>query len=285
VLVFSHTERGTQVTPDGASFLLSHFLPPHVRDEITHGSLILQPLSVETRDLGYVLFEEAIPERFVGELLRTDLSRAIDSLHRSQRQAQSVESSVALRTEELRRTNNELLKLTKLDGLTGIANRAAFDSYIQEQWAAHLTDGCELSILLIDVDHFKEHNDRYGHVDGDKCLRRLAQSIRESVWSPVDLAARYGGDEFIVVLPHTDATGASAVAQRVHDSLAVFKSSSAGAVTPLFTVSIGVATIRPRPSMNPTEFVALADAALYAAKSGGRDRIATALDPETSPRP
>ena len=274
-------------------FTLDTVLPLGLQPLLSKGAWTMQPLSMDGHDLGYVLFEQSSQDPFVGELLRMDLSRAINSLQNNARHAASLEAHarsledlVAIRTAELRteiasrtaaelellQVNLELIRLAKVDIPTGVANRAAFDSYLVEQWGAHQDAEESLSLLLIDVDHFKERNDQFGHLSGDACLRRVGQCLRDALWSPTDLAARYGGDEFVAVLPNTGHLGALAVAHRVQRAIRAMRPTEDG---PPPTVSIGLATMTPSPRSDPNELIAAADAALYCAKSSGRDRVSS----------
>ncbi|WP_198321171.1 diguanylate cyclase domain-containing protein [Azohydromonas aeria] len=178
----------------------------------------------------------------------------------------------------LRRMTAELEALARSDALTGLANRRVFDERLERECARTLRRGGPLSLLLVDVDHFKAYNDHYGHAAGDACLREVAAALRASVHRPDDLAARYGGEEFALLLPETDATGADTVAARVLDALAVrglphAASRSAAHVS----ASIGVACLRPEDEVLDRAAAAAAlleqaDQALYAAKAAGRAR-------------
>ena len=287
-VVLSHVDGRTTATTKGESFDLRAILPASLLAHLSESCLMLQPLSVQGSDLGYVLFEQAAPDRFVWEQLRMDLSRAISTLQENRRHAEALERLVAVRTaqleaevanrtraeRELRLVNQDLMRLTNLDGLTDIANRSAFDRYLTEQCAAHVEDGQPMSVLLVDVDHFKELNDGFGHLSGDRSLQVLARCLREVLWSPDDLAARYGGDEFAAILPSTDAYGAAAVALRLRKAV----ESASVADGHRFTVSIGAATVFPDRSSTPSDVVSLADSALYEAKEQGRDRVVSRTD-------
>ncbi|NBD19219.1 diguanylate cyclase [Aquabacterium fontiphilum] len=175
--------------------------------------------------------------------------------------------------QEVQRLNQELGELARRDGLTGLANRRAFDEALALEWDRARRTGRPLALLMVDVDHFKAYNDHFGHPAGDTCLVRLAEALSAVVRRPGDQAARYGGEEFTVLLPDTDEAGAEATARRLTeevDRLALpHPKSSAGRHV---SVSIGVAVARPDGQMARDNLVDRADAALYAAKHGGRHR-------------
>lgn len=133
-----------------------------------------------------------------------------------------------------------------------------------------------MALLFIDVDRFKELNDTHGHLFGDNCLKHLAVCLTEATWSPTGLAARYGGDEFAVILPATEASEAEAVAARLHEAVQAPAVTGPGAASPVYTISIGVAATRPHSSMTPACLLNAVDQSLYEAKSGGRARVAPA---------
>jgi diguanylate cyclase (GGDEF)-like protein/PAS domain S-box-containing protein len=170
---------------------------------------------------------------------------------------------------------NKLAALATTDGLTGLANRRHFDERLQEEWARAKRDGTPLSLLLIDVDHFKKFNDQYGHQAGDGCLRSLARVLAEQAQRPADLAARYGGEEFVLLLPNTDAEGCEKVGQKVRDALREFGMLHAlNPPSKRVTVSLGGATNLPASgSSESTSLIEAADRALYNAKDSGRDRL------------
>jgi len=165
------------------------------------------------------------------------------------------------------------------DGLTGLANRRRFDQDLRIECERARRGHEDLALLLVDVDHFKRYNDRYGHVAGDACLRQVGGAIRSAIRRPADLAVRYGGEEFAVLLPQTDAAGAIAMAQRIVDAVAALE--LAHADSPLdgrMTVSVGWATARPDLDAAIVEsrgerLVEAADRLLYAAKAAGRGRV------------
>ncbi|OPY99660.1 diguanylate cyclase [Bradyrhizobium sacchari] len=170
---------------------------------------------------------------------------------------------------------DKLAALATTDGLTGLANRRAFDERLAEEWARARRDGTQLSLLLIDVDQFKKFNDHYGHLAGDGCLRALSRILSAHARRPGDLAARYGGEEFALLLPNTDQEGCAEVGegirQALHD-LAILHAQNPP--SRLVTASIGAATSFPSQiATDCSALVAAADRALYAAKDNGRDRL------------
>ncbi len=178
------------------------------------------------------------------------------------------------RAEEcLRAANAELQQTAMQDPLTGIGNRRLFDSVLlKEQRRAARTEQ-PVALLMIDVDHFKAYNDTYGHPAGDLCLQTVANTIARLAQRPADLAARFGGEEFAVLLPETDAQGAAALAERTREAVRQLHLPHCHGVDGVVTVSIGVAVVWPQRAESATgDIVAQADAALYAAKAQGRNR-------------
>lgn len=171
----------------------------------------------------------------------------------------------------------ELEVLSYRDSLTGVANRRMFDTLYPVEWAKARAIGEPLSLVVIDIDYFKQYNDHYGHVQGDECLRRVAQALDGGASRARDLCARLGGEEFVLLLPATDEEAARNVADRCRKLLAqkeiAHASSGVGRVV---TVSMGVGTIVPGAQDDPEVFLDRIDRRLYQAKSAGRDRICDA---------
>jgi len=165
------------------------------------------------------------------------------------------------------------------DGLTGLANRRRFDQDLRVECERARRGHEDLALLLVDVDHFKRYNDRYGHVAGDACLRQIGGAIRSAIRRPADLAARYGGEEFAVLLPQTDGAGAQAMAQRIVDAIAALALPHAGSpLGGIVTASVGWAAARPDVDTAVVEsrgerLVEAADRLLYSAKAAGRGRV------------
>jgi len=168
----------------------------------------------------------------------------------------------------------ELEELSFKDGLTGIPNRRMFNSIIETEWANALRNHQPLSVIMIDIDYFKQYNDHYGHIQGDDCLRRVAQVLSAAATRARDFLARFGGEEFVLVLPETDAEAAKNVAERCRSLIfkeQIFHEKSQ--VSQLLTVSLGVGTIIPTRSDTPLKFVDEVDRRLYQAKQKGRNCI------------
>lgn len=165
-------------------------------------------------------------------------------------------------------------QLASCDPLTGIANRRHFDQTIEREWLRAARDQTSLSVLLLDVDQFKVYNDDNGHLTGDHCLRQVVEAIRSVVSRPADLLARYGGEEFIVVLPNTDVAGARQMAQWIREAVEKARLPHAGNMPHgVITVSVGCATMVPRPESGHLHLLEAADQALYRAKASGRNCV------------
>jgi two-component system, chemotaxis family, response regulator WspR len=181
---------------------------------------------------------------------------------------------------ELEVKNKELELLSASDGLTGLANRRAFDLRLDAEWRRCAREKDPLSLILIDVDFFKKYNDTYGHVLGDDCLRGVAEVLARGAKRPADFAARYGGEEFAVVLPNTTAEGACTVADDLKRLVAERAMPHAGSTAaPHVTFSMGIAGWVPTDEHSPEVLITTADTALYRAKQAGRNGWALAETP------
>ncbi|MEW6255546.1 MAG: sensor domain-containing diguanylate cyclase [Pseudomonadota bacterium] len=179
-----------------------------------------------------------------------------------------------LRRELQRRAAAEadLAFLSITDGLTGLANRRRFDEVLAREWRRTQRTGASLALLFIDVDRFKQLNDRHGHARGDEVLRVLARVIDASLRRPSDMAARYGGEEFAVILPDTDREGARGIAEAIRSGLET-QTAQPGSGVPSATVSIGIQAVGPKTNLGIEGLMEGADRALYTAKSEGRNRV------------
>ena len=167
----------------------------------------------------------------------------------------------------------QLQEMAFHDGLTGVFNRRHFDDSLSLEWRTCMRDAQPLSVLLLDIDHFKRYNDTYGHLQGDECLRQVALEFQARCKRPRDMVARYGGEEFVALLPDTDVDGAVRKAREVVEAVAALQMRHAGSpAAQVVTVSIGVAAMVPRADANPETLLRHADDALYSAKLLGRNR-------------
>ncbi|MFI3189578.1 hypothetical protein BCS42_04985 [Crenothrix sp. D3] len=175
---------------------------------------------------------------------------------------------------QLEITNQRLHKLSMSDGLTQIANRRQFDSYLEQEWQRAMREKQSIALLIADIDFFKPYNDTYGHQGGDDCLKRVAQAIEEVLKRPTDLAARYGGEEFGVILPNTCIAGAIEISEQVCQAVRDLKiphekSSTASYVT----ISLGISCVIPEANHKLQDFIKTADNCLYKAKEQGRNQF------------
>ncbi|MCA1906203.1 MAG: diguanylate cyclase [Desulfarculus sp.] len=169
--------------------------------------------------------------------------------------------------------NRKLRGLSNQDGLTGVANRRHLDRILKREWSRAQRHKRELAAIMVDIDHFKAYNDRLGHLAGDECLRQVAQALAEGVQRGVDLVARFGGEEFCILLPENNATTAMALAEHLRRRVEALGISHPDSPTArVVTVSLGVATAAPRAGGQPVELVESADLALYQAKQRGRNQ-------------
>lgn len=176
--------------------------------------------------------------------------------------------------EQILRLQKELEELSFKDGLTGVANRRMFDSIIEVEWASARRSQKPLSLIILDIDHFKQYNDHYGHIQGDDCLRRVAQTLSSVGARARDFFARIGGEEFVLVLPETDAHAAKKIAERCRSEILGLQiPHESSSTSDRVTVSLGVGTIVPSHDANSITFIESVDRLLYQAKEEGRNRV------------
>jgi diguanylate cyclase (GGDEF)-like protein len=174
-----------------------------------------------------------------------------------------------------------LRSMSFVDGLTGIANRRQFDEALQREWRACLRTGTSLALVMIDIDHFKQFNDAYGHPVGDTCLRAIAGILHGEINRAHDLIARYGGEEFVCLLPDINLAGARIMAEQLRQAVQSLSiPHEASSIAPMVTISLGLALFIPTGKLTPEQLVAAADAQLYEAKHAGRNRVCCAASGE-----
>ena len=196
-------------------------------------------------------------------------------------QIQRDEAYRALRKsqQDLMETNLKLQRLTSLDGLTGLSNRRYFDEFIESEWKQAIRTNKPISLLMLDIDHFKQYNDFYGHLAGDEALKTVAQTVMLSFNRPRDLAARFGGEEFVVILPQTAASDLKMLANKVVHAVKALGLPNEGTIAGggKVTISAGGATFTPHSGDSYSALIDAADKALYEAKGTGRNRAITTV--------
>jgi diguanylate cyclase (GGDEF)-like protein len=245
-------------------------------------SLICAPLTIQNEIIGVIniSYPEAMAytasdlKLFVS--LTSQVAAAIQTVQyyeQLKEYSQTLEKKVAERTIELENAKCELEKLATIDQLTQLANRRKFDEYLQAEWQRLKREKSPLSLILCDVDYFKLYNDFNGHPVGDICLKKVAEVLQSTIRQPADLAVRYGGEEFAIVLSNTNSEGALKVAQRIQSAIEELKIPHyLSTISPYVTVSQGIASLLPHLENTPGELIQMADLGLYQAKNTGRNR-------------
>lgn len=186
----------------------------------------------------------------------------------------NVELDLSQTRDELTKVNERLAQLANLDGLTGLANRRAFDETLKRDFAESCRSGQPLSLVMIDVDHFKQYNDLHGHPEGDACLQQVAVAIESAARRPLDFVARYGGEEMVMLLPQTDTAGALVVAELARSAVEALQLPHSDRPLRKVSVSVGIATHASNGlGQSMQSLVKHADEALYQAKAAGRNRV------------
>jgi diguanylate cyclase (GGDEF)-like protein len=230
------------------------------------------PIRLGGRILGVLNLEGAGPEVFSRENL-TVFNTFADQLAGAIHMA-AINRELEDANARLTRANRRLSRLSSRDGLTGIANRRRFDRRLSLEWRRAARTERPLSLLLADIDCFKDFNDLHGHQQGDACLRQVAQALAKSLHRAGDLVARYGGEEFAVLLADTDEQHAATTAEMLRARVeAMAIPHGASAISPVVTLSLGMSTVRPAAGSRPRYLVERADRALYLAKREGRNRV------------
>jgi diguanylate cyclase (GGDEF)-like protein len=182
-------------------------------------------------------------------------------------------AQLAERERELIATNDRLTVIASIDMLSGLANRRGFQSRLDFEWMKARQYDSELSLLMIDVDHFKLYNDTYGHPEGDVCLSRLGETLSAVAAETIGFAGRYGGEEFCLLLPNTDSARALEIGETVRVAVQSLAMPHITSPHQAVTVSVGVACTVPNDNQSPGDLIEAADAALYAAKHSGRNAV------------
>lgn len=208
------------------------------------------------------------------ELLRSSVEERTRALADAVAELDAARAQLEERNVDLASANEQLTSLSYLDALTGLPNRRHFDETLQREWNRSARSGSDLSVVMVDVDHFKKLNDLLGHAEGDRCLKELAQVLSSGAARAGDLAARYGGEEFVVLLPQTTADGAAHLAEGLRQRTEALGLANPGSPFGIVTASFGVSSTVPRDGGTPAELLAAADEALYDAKASGRNRVA-----------
>jgi diguanylate cyclase (GGDEF)-like protein len=199
-------------------------------------------------------------------------------IERLQERNRELETLVEARTSALEDAKNKLEALSNTDGLTGIANRRAFDSMLAQEWKRGHRAGTPLALIMLDVDYFKKFNDSYGHPAGDRCLQALAQALAKAGRRAGELAVRYGGEEFVMLLPNTNGHDALETARHIQQEVWSLALPHTETPTGIVTVSLGVASLVPSMQLCPEDLVQQADSALYGAKLSGRNCVRSAIE-------
>ena len=208
------------------------------------------------------------------KLKKTQILKLSDDLNTDIAKWKNIETQLTMEKQKALELAERLLAISILDGLTGILNRRNFDQELAKEWKRSERTSTPLSLIMCDIDHFKSYNDHYGHQNGDSCLIRIANTLQEHARRDGDIATRYGGEEFVIILPSTTLENATEIAEQIR--LAVISLSiphQYSETDNIVTVSIGVATLIPDRNQDSINLISLADKALYEAKQRGRNRV------------
>ena len=185
-----------------------------------------------------------------------------------------LENLVTKRTYQLEEANQALVEMARRDSMTGVANHRHLMERLDEEWRRGIRARTHLSIVMCDIDYFKNYNDRYGHEAGNQCLLTIARALTEALGRPGDLVARYGGDEFVMILSGSDADGARALAETLPDRIQERRiPHESSLIAEVVTISVGVSTVIPTQEASTGDLISAADAALYEAKNAGRNCV------------
>lgn len=256
-----------------AVFTVAAFLQQGAsRSTLTFGlGLFLFSLSAVESHTNHRFLVSALVNGSIATLLAYIISRVVYAM---QLRGFLNDAHISAQKKALIESNERLQRLSFIDPLTNLANRRFLDMSITREWKMHARSGFTMSVLMIDIDWFKSFNDSYGHLSGDNCLRRVAAALEETVRRPTDLVTRYGGEEFLVLLPMTNREGALCIATRMMNAVSELDVSHRGSPLGTVTVSIGISSCLPDHVRCFDDLLHSADTALYKAKSSGKNRIA-----------
>lgn len=245
-------------------------------------SLLCAPLTIQNEIIGVINISHAKAMAYTTSDLKLFVSltsqvaaaiQTVQYYEQLKEYSQTLERKVAERTLELEKAKFELEKLATIDPLTQLANRRKFDEYLESEWKRLRREKLPISFILCDIDYFKLYNDYNGHLKGDQCLQKVAEVLKNTTRRPADLAVRYGGEEFAIVLSNTNSEGAVKVAQRIQFAIEALKiPHPQSTISPYITLSQGIASLIPTEHNCPEDLVKMADLGLYQAKNRGRNR-------------
>lgn len=240
-------------------------------------SMIFAPLLVENSIVGVVSVQSKKAKAFglncldIIEVLSSYIAIAIKNAQKSEKLSKEIEER-ELAQKKLEKANDKLLNLSQIDGLTGVANRRKFDGFLNNVWNICRRKNTYLSLILIDIDYFKEYNDNYGHLMGDNVIKVIAKALENTMLRSSDLLARYGGDEFVAVLPDTDIDGSKKVCKNMIDSIKKLNiEHKFSHIQDRVTITLGVICKVPDKTDTVDEFFDSVDKELYKAKESGRN--------------
>lgn len=265
------------MTDEEHQALKNHWLNTEVkglismRDVLRYSSLVIAIVSTFLVVIGIFTIRRLRQEVNIRKLAEQSLSKARDTLEEEVKHRTSELSSAY---DELKKSNAKLESMSVHDSTTGISNRRKFDQTLTIEWRYSTRTQSYLSLIMIDIDYFKQYNDNYGHLKGDECLRKIATTLESAVTRKTDLVARYGGEEFVILLHDTNIEEAAKIAEKCrHLVIENNITHQHSKIADHLTISLGVCTIIPAPNIEPEELIKAADTLLYQAKENGRNRV------------
>jgi diguanylate cyclase (GGDEF)-like protein len=263
-----------RIINDLEQYLADHPHSKSTRRVLTEGirSSLTCPLVAMSKPIGFLFFSSTTTNTYANahvDFFMRVAGQLSTILEKGRMYSELLEAK-----QQVEQANVQLARLASVDGLTGVANRRAFDERFDAEWRRARDGASALSVLLIDIDHFKRVNDTYGHAAGDECLKALGRALGRASQRAGDFVARYGGEEFTVVLPETGQGGAITIAEKIRAEVEALEVSIGGGAVVRMTISVGIATMVHHGA--PAELLVAADRALYAAKEHGRNCIVSA---------